>query len=87
MPDLDPFVFFRTMLIVALSIYCGLMGVGTLVRLRTLLAGDEPSRRLARLYLSYQLVTIRIRPLAGELVQIGIWTAVLIALWRLHEHV
>ena len=84
MGDFDLFYFFRFVLAVTLSVYFAMVvGVG-LWRLRVLLAGNEPHRHLLRAYLSYQLVSLRLRPLRGELVQIGLLLAAFILVCWLH---
>jgi len=70
-PDLDPFEFYRTLLFVFLGIYFVVTTAYSVVRIVDLVRGDHPSKRLLRTYLGYQIVSIRLRPLAGELVQIA----------------
>lgn len=84
MSQLDPFYLFRTMLFVGLSVYYILATSVTIWRLVTLLRGRDRAHRLLRTVVSYQLVTIRLRPLAGELVQIGFLIVVLVVLWWAH---
>lgn len=73
-----------------LTLYAGIivytvvaMGL-TAVETAALLRGDEPQRRLLRSYLLYLLVSVRLRPLAGELIQVALLAAALGALWWLH---
>lgn len=80
----DPFDVFRTALFVAVTLYYVVVTAAGAWQVARLLMGNDPRKRLLRTYLSYQLVSVRIRPLAGELVQIGVWTLVLIGLWWLH---
>jgi hypothetical protein len=80
----DPFVMFRTALFIALAAYYVISTVTMITRGVVLLAGTDPRKRLLRTYLSYLLVTIRLRPLAGELLQIAVWTAVLLLLYGMH---
>lgn len=84
MLELDPFTVFRTALFVALTLYYAItMGVMCFQGVRLLL-GHDPRTRLVRAYLSYQLLTVRVRPLASELFQILVWTAVLFLLYGMH---
>ncbi|MBN2446740.1 MAG: hypothetical protein JXO22_08440 [Phycisphaerae bacterium] len=85
--DFDLFTFYRMCLFVFLTIYAVLATAGTVVRLARLLRGRDPHRRMLRLYLSYQVVTFNPRPLAGELLQIGAWSIILVVLWQLHSYV
>ncbi len=82
----DPFVLYRSVLFAALAVYTGLTtGIGAW-RVAMLLRGDDPQKRLLRLYLSYQLVSVRVRPLMGELWQIALWCLVLLLIWWLHPY-
>lgn len=80
----DPFLFYRSILFVVLTVYTIAVTVGTAVVVARLLRGDDPRHKLLRTYLSYTLVTVRLRPALGEIVQIGIWSMVLVWLWWLH---
>jgi hypothetical protein len=82
--ELDLFIFFRTMLFVFLTVYALLLLISSLWRLWALFAGSDREKQMLRLYISYQLLTIRLKPLRGELVQIAAWLAVLAGLWWLH---
>ncbi len=82
--DSDPFYVFRTLLGVFLTIYFVLWMTTFVWRLAGVLSGDDPRKKLLRTYLQYQLVSIRLRPLAGELFEIAIWLAMLAGLWWLH---
>jgi len=84
MTEPDLFIFFRTLLFLFLGAYSLLLLASGLWRLRLLLSGPQTPRQLLRLYLSYQLLTIRLRPLRGELLQIGLWTLMLCLVWWLH---
>jgi hypothetical protein len=84
MAGFDLFIFFRTMLVVFLMIY-GLLVLGSGIwRLTGLFAGHDPGRQMLRLYVSYQVLTIRLAPLRGELLQIALWLVVLFCVWWLH---
>jgi len=87
MHELDPFGTFRTTLFVALAIYTVVTLAGTAWRVATLLRGTDPRKRLLRAYLGYQLVSFSLRPLAGELLQIGFWCTILLLLWWLHTRI
>ena len=84
MPELDLFTFFRTMLFVFLAVYSVLLLSTSIWRLRGLFSGSDPTKQMLRLYVSYQLVTIRLKPLRGELTQIAFWLVMLSCLWWLH---
>jgi len=84
MGEFSLFEFYRTALFVFLTIYYVLALLSGLARVIRLLSGDDPSKQMFRLYVSYSLLTIRLAPLRGELVQIGGWLAGLIVLWWLH---
>ena len=84
MSEFDLFIFFRATLFVFLAVYSVLL-LGTSVwRLTALFSGSDPTKRMLRLYVSYQLLTIRLKPLRGELAQIAFWLAALACLWWLH---
>ena len=84
MPEVDLFILFRTMLFVFLGVYSLLLLASTIWRLVALFAGSDPSKQMLRLYVSHQLLTIRFKPVWGELLQIAFWLAILVGLWRLH---
>jgi hypothetical protein len=84
MADVDPFLVFRTALFIGLGVYTVLTLSATVLQLVRLFRGTDPSKRLLRAYVSYQLVTFRVRPLAGELTQIALWSLVLLFIWWLH---
>lgn len=85
MAEFDLFIFFRTTLVIFLTTYALLVLGSTVWRLKRLFAGDDPSRQMLRLYVSYQMLTIRLAPLRAELVQIGFWSLVLVCVWWLHR--
>lgn len=85
--EFDLFIFFRMMLFVFLTIYTVLMLLGWVRRLIELFSGDDPRKEMLRLYVSYQLLAIRIAPVRGELIQIVFWLAVLALIWRLHASI
>lgn len=80
----DPFILFRSLLFVALAAYFVITTTATVVRVTAVLAGSDPRKRLLRAYLSYQLASIRLGPLADELLQIAFWVTILVVLWWLH---
>ncbi len=84
MHDLDAFQVFRTMLFIGVTVYTIITTLESLARAVALLAGRDPKRRLLRAYIGYNLVTFRLEPLTGELLQIAFWTTILLILWWLH---
>jgi hypothetical protein len=84
MPELDLFILFRTLLFIFLTIYSILLMVSGLWQVRVLLRGDDPAQEMLRVYVSYQLLTVRIKPLRGELTRIAFWLLMLGVLWWLH---
>lgn len=84
MPDLDLFTFFRSALFFFLGVYSLLLLISTIGRLRTLLSGGDTRKQMLRVYLSYQVLTIHVKPLADELAQIAGWLILLGILWWLH---
>ena len=85
MADFDLFIFFRTTLVVFLTTYSLLVLGSTVWRLKRLFAGDDASRQMLRLYVSYQMLTVRLTPLRAELAQIGFWLLALVFVWWLHR--
>ncbi len=83
-PD-DPFLWYRTALFVVLAGYFVVTGVYTGLRLVALLGGSDPRKRLLRVVISYQLISFRVRPLAGELIQIVVWGTIAGWIWWLHR--
>ncbi len=81
----DPFAVYRTALFVALSAYYLVTTAGAAWQVAVLLRGREPHKSLLRLYLSYQLLSVRLRPLRGELLQIAFWGTMLAVMYWLHE--
>ncbi len=84
MSDLDAFQLFRTMLFIGVTVYTVVVTLESALRAVALLAGRDPTRRLLRAYIGYNLLSFRIAPLAGELLQIAFWTTILLTLWWLH---
>lgn len=84
MPEFDLFIFFRTTLVIFLTIYSLLLLSSTVWRLTALLSGSDPRKQMLRLYVSYQLLAIRLGPARGELAQIAFWLLMLGSLWWLH---
>lgn len=81
----DVFDVYRNALFVALTIYTVVVMAITIGFGAKILAGRDPRKRLLRLYLSYQLLTIRIRPLADQLTATALWSLALLGLWWLHH--
>jgi hypothetical protein len=84
MSEIDSFELFRTTLFVALSVYTVATMALTSWHVARLLQGADPRRRLLRTYLGYVLVSFRVTPLRSELIQIALWTTMLLILWWLH---
>ncbi len=84
MHDLDAFLLFRTLLFIGVTVYTVIATLESLVRTLALLAGRDPKRRLLRAYVGYNLISFRLQPLTGELLQIALWTTILLVLWWLH---
>lgn len=82
--DTDFFGVYCLTLYAGIIVYTVVSAGMTAVQTAALLRGAEPQRRLLRTYLLYLLVSVRLRPLAGELAQIGLLTAALGGLWWLH---
>lgn len=87
MPDWDPFLIYQWLLMVLVTVYYAVVMAVAGWQIATVLRGNDPKLRMLRLYLSYQLVTIRLRPLASELLQIGVWSAALAGLWWVHTRI
>lgn len=81
-PDL--FVVFRTTLFVVLTAYAVVTTATAGWHVLRLLRGDTGHQRLLRTYLGYQLLSVRLGPLRGELLQIALWLTMLALLWWLH---
>lgn len=84
MVEFDLFIFFRAILVVFLTTYTLLMLGGLVRRLIAILSGTDPQKEMLRIYVSYQLLTLRLTPLRGELLQIALWLLLLVGIWRLH---
>ncbi|MFH1748740.1 MAG: hypothetical protein ABIG44_17025 [Planctomycetota bacterium] len=84
MHEIDPFNIFRTTLFIGVAVYTVLSMAGTAWRAVVLLRGNHPRQRFLRVYVSYQIVTVRLRPLASELAGVGFWIAALLGIWWLH---
>ena len=87
MTPIDPFDVFRTTLFIGVAAYTLLTAVGTVWRVVGVLCGNDPNKKLLRTFLSYQLVTVRVRPVAGELLDLVLWLSVLLGIWWLHTRV
>ena len=82
--ELDLFVTFRTAVFVGLVIYAGLSLSATAWQVVAFFRSDDPKVRWVRRYVTYQLVSMRLSPLAGELFQIALLIAVLGTIWWAH---
>lgn len=80
----DLFETWRLILGTACSVYAIVVTARSLWMWVLYLSGSERVMSLARRYLLVQLLRLRLRPFAGELVQIGLWLAVLIVLLNWH---
>jgi hypothetical protein len=87
MADFDLFILFRSALVIFATIYSVLLTVSGMWRLVRVFAGADPKKQMLRLYLSYQLLTIRLAPVRSELIQIALWLTLLVGIWRLHSWV
>lgn len=83
--DIDPFAIFRRALFIGVAIYTLVTMTGTVLRTIWLLMGVDPHKKLIRAYLSYMLVTLRLKPVLGELVEIGFWSVFLLTLYWAHQ--
>jgi hypothetical protein len=79
--DFDLFVIFTNAIFVAVTVYYALWTVTMIRWTQQILSGGDPGRRLLRLYLSYHLITIDLRPLRNELLQLAAWMCVLVMLF------
>jgi hypothetical protein len=84
MDGFDLFIFFRTTLLIFATTYSVLMLSSGIWRVVRLFGGENPRKQMLRLYVSYQLVTIRLRPVRGELLQLALLLVMLVCIWRLH---
>jgi len=85
MSEYDLFDVYRWLLLVILSIYSILVIGSSILGAARAVSGVAPHQRLLRTYLTYQLLTIRLRPAAGELRQIAAWLALLLVIWYAHQ--
>lgn len=85
MGDFDPFELFRTTLFIAVTLYT-LAGVPmTVMIVRKVLRGAAMPQQMLRAYVIWLLLTVRWRPLRGELIQIALWGGVVLMLWQCHR--
>ncbi len=84
MHGFDLFAFYRATLFLFLGTYTLLLTVSGVWQLVRLLAGPERHKEFLRTYVAYQLVTMRVRPVRGELLQIAFLVGALGGLWYLH---
>ena len=85
MAEFDLFIFFRTALVIFATVYSVLMFSSGIWRLVDVFGGGDPKKQMLRLYMSYQLLTIRLSPVRGELIQITLWLILLVCIWRAHS--
>ncbi len=84
MDGFDLFAFYRTTLFLFLGTYTLLLTISSVWQVVRLLAGPERHKEFLRTYVSYQLLTMRIRPVRGELLQIAALVALLGVVGYLH---
>jgi hypothetical protein len=77
MLEFDFYYFFSFLLMLFVWTYTILCWIDSVRTTRQFLRGQDEGHRLMRLYLSHLLVTIRLKPLAEELLQIGLWVVIL----------
>lgn len=82
--ELDLFYTFRTAVFAGLVIYAVLSLSATVWQVVAYLRSDDPKVRWVRRYVTYQLVSMRLSPLAGELFQITLLLAALGTIWWAH---
>lgn len=80
----DLFGFYQLLLFVALTFYSALLITSSAIGLVRLVSGSDRQKRLLRTYLAYQLLTVRWRIAADELLQIAAWTLLLVVVWVAH---
>lgn len=85
MPELDLFFTFRTAMFVGVAIYSGISLAGTLWFVVSFLRSDDAHMRFVRRYVTYQLASVRIAPLSGELFQIALVLGALGSVWWAHR--
>ncbi len=85
MPELDLFFTFRTAMFVGVAIYSGISLAGTLWFVVSFLRSDGAQMRFVRRYVTYQLASVRIAPLSGELCQIALLLGALGSVWWAHQ--
>lgn len=81
---LDLFEFYSAALFAFVTIYYVLVFTVAGWQIARILRGADTHKRLLRTYLSYQLVTVRVAPLASELLQIALWCLILAGIWYLY---
>jgi hypothetical protein len=83
--EIDLFYFFRGVIFLFLAIYTLLAIVSSILRAYSAFAGDSNINRLVRVYASYQLISIRPRRFAGDILQIALLIAACVSVWWLHK--
>ena len=84
MADLDLFYTFRTAIFIGVAVYSGISLASTAWFLVAYLRSDDPRMRFVRRYVTYQLASVRLTPLAGELFQMVLLLAALGSIWWAH---
>ena len=82
--ELDLFTLFRGILFLFLMIYAALMAGTAIWHAVEHLRGTDRVQETMRVYVTYQLLTVRFEPLRGEFLQIGGWLVMLALVWWLH---
>ena len=85
MAELDLFFTFRTAMFVGVAVYAGISLAGTLWFVVSFLRSDDAHMRFVRRYVTYQLASVRIAPLSGELFQIVLLLGALGSVWWAHR--
>ena len=83
-PGRDLFELWRLVLGTACTIYALVVTIRSLWGWVLYFSGMDRSVSMARQYLIVQLLRLRVRRFAGELLQIAFWAAALIYVLRLH---
>lgn len=82
--ELDLFELYSAALFIFVMIYYALVFGFAGWHVARILRGADKHKRLLRTYITYQLVTVRVAPLATELLQILLWCFILTGIWYLY---
>jgi len=86
LPDWDLFEQWRLLLTVVCTVYAVVVTARSLRSWLLYLSGRDRRTSLLRSYVVVQLLRLRLRRFAGELLQIGFWLAMLLLLLYGHRH-